>query len=152
MANTTVGSIRVARIAAGLATVAGTYGVLSLMGAFGPVSCLTSGGSTIDGTTRTCVSGVDYLIGSTTGNAPVLFFWAVVLLALVALGGVTAWTGRRYITWATTVVGTVISILGVMSIGWYFMLPTLFLLVAALALSISSWRGNNDNQTSSVVD
>lgn len=122
------------------------------MGAFGPVSCWTSGGSNIEGTTRSCESGIDYLLGSSTGNAPVLFFWAVVLLALVTLGGAAAWTGHRYVTWATTVVGIGISILGVMSIGWYFLPPTLFLLVAAIALSIDARRENNGDQTAPVMD
>lgn len=152
MANPTVDPSRVARIAAGLASLAGTYGFLSLLGVFGPVSCWTSGGSNIDGTTRSCQSGIDFLFGSSTGNAPVLFFWAVVLLALVTLGGAAAWTGHRYITWATTVVGMGISIFGVMSIGWYFLLPTLFLLVAALARSISARRENNGNQRASVMN
>ncbi len=152
MANTTAGPKRVARIAAGLASLAGTYGSLSLMGAFGPVSCWTSSGSNTDGTTRSCESGIDYLLGSPTGNAPVLFFWAVVLLALVTFGGAAAWTGHRYITWATTVIGMGISILGVTSIGWYFLLPTLFLLVAAMACSISARRENNGDQPASVMD
>ncbi|WP_222914408.1 hypothetical protein [Natrinema sp. SYSU A 869] len=45
-----------------------------------------------------------------------------------------------------------ISILGVTSIGWYFLLPTLFLLVAAMACSISARRENNGDQPASVMD
>lgn len=113
---------------------------------------LDNGGSNLEGTTRSCGSGIDYLLGSATGNAPVLFFWAVVLLALVTLGGAAAWTGHRYVTWGTTVVGIGISVLGVMSIGWYFLPPTLFLLVAAMALSIGARHNNDGNQTAPTAD
>lgn len=142
----------VARSAAVLAGLTGTIGFLSLMGAFGPVSCWTSrsgsGEATADGevttttgdVTRGCEAGIDYFLGSASGNAPVLFFWAVVLVGLVALGGAAAWTGRRHITWATAVVGAIISVIGLMSIGWYFVLPTLFLLVAAAILTVDARR------------
>lgn len=150
---------RVARSAAGLASLTGVYGCLALMGAFGPVSCWTSrsgSGSTSssDGVTtrestvtRGCEAGIDYLFGSTGSNAPVLFFWAVVLLGLVVLGGAAAWTGHRYGTWVTAVVGGIISIIGVMSIGWYFMLPTVFLLAAAIALTVTARRKTDDEQS-----
>jgi hypothetical protein len=124
-----------------------------MMGAFGPVSCWTSqsatgtaseaGGRTEPVTTaitRQCESGVDYLLGSTGGNAPVLFAWSMVLLVLVALGGFGAWTGRRYVTWLAAVASAVITVIGVFSIGWYFLFPTLFLLVAAVALSVLARR------------
>lgn len=142
----------VARSAAVLAGLAGAIGFLSLMGAFGPVFCWTSrsgsGEATSDGeittttseVTRGCEAGIDYFLGSAGGNAPVLFFWAVVLVGLVSLGGVTVWTGRRRITWATAMAGAVISAIGIMSIGWYFMLPTLFLLVAAAILTVDARR------------
>ena len=139
---------RVARGAAGLAGLTGAYGVLSMMGAFGPVSCWTgssttesSDGETVTEVTSGCEAGIDYLFGSTGGNAPVLFFWAMVLLALVGVGSVAAWTGRRGVAWGCAGVGVVVSIIGVMSIGWYFMLPTLFLLVAATALTADARRG-----------
>ncbi|ELZ31421.1 hypothetical protein C474_08977 [Halogeometricum pallidum JCM 14848] len=143
---------RLARGAAALACLVGGYNFLSLMGAFGPVSCWTgytaSGSASSNGTettttptiSRGCESGIDVLLGAGGppggGNASVLFSWAVVLLVLVALGGYSAWTGRRYVTWATVVAGVAITVIGVFSIGWYFLLPTLFLSVAALALSV----------------
>ena len=72
---------RLARGAAGLAGLTGAYGVLSMLGAFGPVSCWTSSsttesssGETPTETTHGCEAGIDYLFGSTGGNAPVLFF------------------------------------------------------------------------------
>jgi hypothetical protein len=148
---------QVAHSAAGLASLTGVYGFLAMMGAFGPVSCWTSksasqtaieptsGGEVVTSSeitvTHGCEAGIDYLFRSTSGNAPVLFFWSVVLLGLVTLGGAAVLTGHRYITWISAVVGVIISIIGVMSIGWYFMLPTLFLLIAATALTVKARRG-----------
>lgn len=146
---------RLARVAAGLAGLVGTYNVLYLMGAFGPVSCWTgyssSGSASSNGTvtstattvTRGCESGIDALLGgggSAGGNAQVLFSWAVVLFVLVVLGGVSAWTGRRHVTWLTVVAGIAISVVGLFSIGWYFLLPTFFLFLAATALSVEARR------------
>lgn len=151
---------RVARGAAGLAGLTGAYGFLYMMGAFGPVSCWTghseggssqssagSGAETTAEVTRGCTAGVDYLLSGAGGNAPVLFFWAVVLLGLVALGGAAAWTGRRSITWVTAVAGVVVSVIGVWSIGWYFVLPTLFLLAAATALTVEARRDDGGRST-----
>jgi hypothetical protein len=146
---------RLARGSAVVAGLVGTYHFLSLMGAFGPVSCwqgYSAGGTaTSDGTvttttptvTRGCESGVDFLLGGGApggGNAGVLFAWAVVLLALVAVGGVGVWTGRRRVAWGGVVVGAAVSVVGVFSIGWYFLLPTLFLAVGATALSVETRR------------
>ena len=142
---------RLARGSAVLSALAGGYGVLHMMGAFGPVSCWrsysSSGSASSNGTvttttptvTRGCESGIDALLGPGGflggGNAGVLFSWSLVLLALVAVGGYGAWTGRRYVTWAAVVAGAAITVVGVFSIGWFFLLPTVFLLVAAAALS-----------------
>jgi hypothetical protein len=141
---------RLARAAAVLAGAIGLYHVLYLLGAFGPVSCWrgSSAGGTAssNGTvttteptvTRGCESGIDYLLGATGGNAQVLFSWALVLLVLVAVGSYSAWTGHRYVTWVSVVVGASITIIGVFSIGWFFLLPTVCLLVAATALSVDA--------------
>lgn len=145
---------RLARGAAALASLVGAYNVLYLMGAFGPVSYWTGysggGSASSDGTettvtptiTRGCESGIDFLLRNGGppggGNAGVLFSWAVVLLALVALGPYGTWTGRRYVVWGTVAVGAVITVVGVFSIGWYFLLPTLLLWVAAAALSVEA--------------
>ncbi|MFB6130056.1 MAG: hypothetical protein ABEJ28_04440 [Salinigranum sp.] len=142
---------RGAAVAAGLL---GTYYFLALMGAFGPVSCWSgysvsgsapSGGAettAVPRVTHGCESGIDALLGTGGppggGNAPVLFSWAFALLALVALGGYGAWNGRRYLTWAAVVAGATITVVGVFSIGAYFLLPTLSLLVAATALSVEA--------------
>ena len=78
-----------ARGAAGLAGLTGSVGFLHLMSAFGPVSCWISqsvGSSSEITASQGCEAGIDYLLGR-TGNASVLFFWAVVLLGLVSLGG-----------------------------------------------------------------
>lgn len=147
---------RLARGATVLACLVGVYNFLFLMGAFGPVSCwtgyTTSGSASSNGTettttptiTRGCEAGIDFLLGtggpSGGGNAPVLFFWAFVLLLLVALGSYSTWTERQYITWGTVIAGVAITILGLFSIGWYFLLPTLFFLIAAIALSLKSYR------------
>lgn len=147
---------RFARGAAALAGLVGTYNALYLLGAFGPVSCWTgytsSGSASSNGTettttptvTRGCESGIDALLGTGGppggGNAEVLFSWSLVLLGLVVVGGYGAWTDRRRVTWATVVVGAVVTVLGVFSIGWYFLLPTLFLSVAAAALSVAARR------------
>jgi len=131
---------RLASGAAAVAVATGAYGFLAMMGAFGPVSCWTSRSASSTGeatTSRGCTAGVDYLLGGAGGNAPVLFFWAIVLLSLVALGGVAAWRGRRYLTWTTAAVGVAVSVVGMMSVGWYFVLPTLSLLVAAAALTLA---------------
>lgn len=148
---------RLARGAAVLAGLVGVYNFLYLMGAFGPVSCWRSysGGepatsndtdTTSPTMTRECESGIDALLGGGGqpggGNAEVLLFWALVLLVLVALGVYSAWVGRRHITWATVLAGVAITIIGVFSIGWFFLLPTLFLLTAAVALSVKAHRTN----------
>ena len=149
---------RTARIAAGLAGLSGAAGFLRLMGAFGPVSCWTSvsaggtatsaGGPASTETTvaRGCEAGIDYLLGGGGGNAGVFFFWAVVLLVLVTVGGVAAWTGHRYVTSMAAGVGVVVSILGLWSIGWYFMLPTVFLIAAAIALTVDARRDSDGTQ------
>lgn len=144
---------RLARGSATVAALVGGYGVLYMMGAFGPVSCWrgysSSGSASSNGTvttaaptvTRGCESGIDALLRSGApggGNAGVLFSWALVLSVLVAVGGYGAWTGRRHVTWVTVVAGGVITVVGVFSIGWYFLLPTLFLSVAATALSVEA--------------
>jgi len=146
---------RLARGAAGLAGLVGSYGVLHLMGAFGPVSCWTSrsasGSASQNGTatsttptvTRGCESGIDAVLGGGPpggGNAEVLFSWALVLLVLVAVGGWAAWTGRRGVAWATVVAGAAITVVGVFSIGWYFLGPTVLLAVAATARSVEARR------------
>lgn len=141
-----------ARGAAGLAGITGSAGFLYLMGAFGPVSCWASESVSSSGevtTSQGCEAGIDYLFGSTGGNASVLFFWAVVLLGLVILGGGATWARKRRITWLTVVAGVVISILGVWSIGWYYVLPTLFLLIAATVLTIDARRRTNGKQSAS---
>ena len=147
---------RLARGAATLAGLVGAYNVLHLMGAFGPVSCWTgySGGGSASGdgvettvaptVTRGCESGIDFLLGTEGppggGNAQILFSWAFVLLVLVALGWYGAWTGRRYVVWVTAVAGGAVTVVGVFSIGRYFLLPTLLLSVAAVALSVDVRR------------
>ncbi|SFR96813.1 hypothetical protein SAMN05216559_1714 [Halomicrobium zhouii] len=139
---------RLARIAGGAAGLSGSYGFLRLMGAFGPVSCWTSqtssesssGGVTSTAVSRGCEAGVDYLLGSTGGNAPVLFFWAVVLLALTGVGVVSVWTDRRLLNWATVCLGGVITVVGMFSIGGQFLFPTLCLFAAAVALSVRARR------------
>lgn len=139
---------RFARFTGGAAGLAGAYGFLLLMGVFGPISCSTSRSSSgetgseesVTTVTRDCEAGIDYLLGTTTGNAPVLFFWAVVLLGLTGVGVVAVWTGRRRLVWATTGLGLAITIVGVFSIGWQFLVPTLFLGTAATALTVASRR------------
>ncbi|MFB6080192.1 MAG: hypothetical protein ABEJ81_04260 [Haloferacaceae archaeon] len=143
---------RIARGAATVAGLVGAYHVLYLMGAFGPVSCWTgyavSGSATSNGTETTttptvthgCTSGIDALLGTDGGNAGVLFFWAVALLVLVALGWYGAWTARRRVTWVTVVAGAAVTVAGAFSVGWYFLVPTLCLLVAAVALSVDAGR------------
>lgn len=144
MANTTDGPQRVARIASGVAGLTGTYGFLYLMGTFGPVSCQTSGGA------EGCVSGINYLVGGTGGDASTLFFWATLLLGLVAIGGVATWTNRRRITWGTAIVGVGLSVLSLW-LGWFFMASALGLLTAAIALSVGARRDNNDDRTTPIV-
>ncbi|WP_348612459.1 hypothetical protein [Halobaculum rarum] len=91
--------------------------------------------------TRECESGIDYLLqGVTSGNAQVLFSWSLVLLALIVLGGYGVWTGRRYLTWGVVLAGTAVSVVGVFSIGWFFLGPTVLFAVAATALSFESRR------------
>ncbi len=139
MVNATVGPRRVAQIAAGLASLAGVYGFLYLMGAFGSVSCSqTSGG------TEGCVAGIDYLVGSAGSNASTLFFWAVLLLSLVAIGGIATWTNHRRITWGTAIVSVGISVFSIW-LGWFFMVSAVGLLTAAIALSVSARRDNGNH-------
>lgn len=89
---------RLARGSAALAALAGGYGVLDMMGAFGPVSCWrgvgANGSASSNGTvtataptvTGGCESGIDALLEPGGGNAGVLFSWSLVLFALVAVG------------------------------------------------------------------
>jgi hypothetical protein len=97
---------------------------------------VTATGPTVS---RGCESGIDFLLGTGGppggGNAQVLFSWAVVLLVLVAVGVFGAWSERSRLTWLMVVIGASVTVIGVFSIGWYFLLPTLFLAVAATALT-----------------
>jgi hypothetical protein len=141
-----------ARGATVVAGLAGTYGVLHLLGAFGPVTCWESrsvGGTTsANGTettatptvTRGCESGIDVLLGAGGGNAATLFAWAAVLALLVAVGCWAAWTDRRPLAWASVVVGAAVTVVGVFSVGWFFLGPTLALFVAATARSVAARR------------
>lgn len=144
---------RIAKITTGLTGLSGTVGVLSLMGAFGPVSCWksvsetdTAGDTTTTTVIRGCESGIDYLLGTTTGNAPVLFFWAIALLVLTLVGTTAGWTGHRYTTWVTAAIGGVVSIIGLMSIGWYFVLPTLCLVITGTALTLDARRADSNRK------
>jgi hypothetical protein len=145
-----------ARGATALAGLVGTYGVLHLFGAFGPISCWesrsVSGSASTNGTvttttptvTRGCKSGIDVLLGTGGppggGNAATLFAWAAVLAVLVAVGCWAAWTDRRRIAWASVVVGAAVTVVGVFSIGWVFLGPTLGLFVATTARSVAARR------------
>jgi hypothetical protein len=147
----------VARGAGVLAWLSGGYGFLFMLGAFGPVSCWTTqtatesaSGESTTVVTRGCEAEIDYLFGSAGGNAPVLFGWAMVLIGLVAFGGAAAWLGYRHLIWATAVIGTSISVLGVLSIGWFFMPPTLFLLIAATALTVKARRASTERRPTAI--
>lgn len=145
-----------ARGATAVAGLAGAYGVLHLLGAFGPVSCWesrsASGSASANGTTTTttptvtrgCESGIDVLLGTAGppggGNAATLFAWATVLAVLVAGGCWAAWTDRRRLAWASVLVGAAVTVIGVFSIGWFFLGPTLGLFVAATARSVAARR------------
>ncbi len=141
-----------ARGATVVAGLAGAYGVLYLLGAFGPVTCWesrsVSGTASANGTettatptvTRGCESGIDVLLGTGGGNAVTLFAWAAVLALLVAVGCYGAWTNRRPLAWASVVVGAAVTVVGVFSVGWFFLVPTLGLLLAATARSAAARR------------
>ncbi|KTG07676.1 hypothetical protein AUR64_02210 [Haloprofundus marisrubri] len=74
----------------------------------------------------------------------------MVLIGLVAIGGGATWLGHRHLTWTTAVVGTIISIIGVMSIGWYFLFPTLCLLIAAIALTVEARRESTGRRPTAI--
>lgn len=151
---------RTALTSGALAVISGLYGVLSLMGAFGPVSCWerqsVSGSASQNGSTgptttevsRGCKAGIDFPLGSAGppggGNAAVLFGWAMVLLGVVALGSFAVASGRHRLTWVAGGVGAVVSVLGIWSVGWYFMLPAFFLLVAAGAQHVRAQRQRDE--------
>ena len=142
----------VARGAGVGAALSGLAGVLSMLGAFGPIYCRTERMASSDGTSavsRTCGSGIDYLLGNAGGNAATFFAWAMVLLAVVVFGVGAVWTGRRRLLWGTALVGTVVSVIGLMSIGWYFVLPTACLLLAATALTGRARRARDDDRSAS---
>lgn len=141
-----------ARGAAAVAGLLGVYHFLYLMGAFGPVSCWRSvsesGTASQNGTetsttptvTRGCESGIDAVLGfggpHGGGNAEILFSWGVVLLLLGGIGVFGTWTGRIYLIWGTVLVGAVITVIGMFSVGWYFLLPTVLFLIAGISLSV----------------
>ena len=145
-----------ARGATAVVGLAGAYGVLHLLGAFGRVSCWenrsASGTASANGTetttaptvTRGCESGIDFLLGTAGppggGNAATLFGWATVLAVLVAVGCWAAWTDRRPLAWASVVVGAAVTVVGVFSIGWFFLVPTLGLFTTATARSVAARR------------
>jgi hypothetical protein len=146
----------VARSAAGLAGLTGGYGVLALLGAFGSVACVgesvsgegtgaegASGANAISivgEATDGCVSGTGHLL-SGGEVAPEFFAWPAVLLAVVTLGVAAAWTGHKRATWLVALAAVAVSVAGFLSIGRHFVLPALFLLVAAVALTVESRRG-----------
>jgi NADH dehydrogenase len=141
----------VARGSAAIGAFAGVAGSLFMLGAFGPVSCSTSRSTIGDGVTtvsRNCNAGIDYLFGA-GGNAPVLFFWSIALLALVALGTASAWTNRVALTWLATALGAVVTIVGVFSIGWTFLVPTIAFLAASVALTVSARRSGGTDPAAS---
>ncbi|WP_143085754.1 hypothetical protein [Halogranum rubrum] len=74
----------------------------------------------------------------------------MVLIGLVAFGGAAAWLGYRHIIWATVAIGTSISILGMLSIGWFFVLPTLCLLIAAVALTVQARRESTGRRPTAI--
>lgn len=132
-----------------LGGLSGVGGALWMLGAFGPVSCWTSrttvegGGTTVD---RGCSAGIDYLFGA-GGNAPVLFFWSVALLAFVAVGTWGSWTERPGATWVAAVLCAIVTIVGVFSIGWFFLAPAICYLTAAIALTIRARSGGRERST-----
>lgn len=89
--------------------------------------------------TRSCTAGIDYLYG-VGGNAPVLFGWAMVLLVLAGVGSASAWTGHQRVTWLTAIACGVVTVLGVFSIGWFFLVPAIALLTAAVARTTAAVR------------
>ncbi|RDI69951.1 hypothetical protein [Halopelagius longus] len=146
-------ALRVARIAAGAAAATGLYGVLALSGVVGAVACPadSAAGEGTNGrggevaaaaaAARTCPGGLAYVLDGAGGRAPELFVWPAVLLGLVAVGAVAVWTGRRRLAWTTVFAGLAASGVGFLSVGRYFLPPTLFLLVGAVALSVEASRG-----------
>lgn len=91
---------------------------------------------------RGCESGIDALLNiggsSSGGNAQILFSWALVLLVFVGIGVFGTWTERVYLIWGTVILGAVITVIGMFSIGWYFLLPTILFLIAGAALTVNA--------------
>jgi len=138
----------IARGSGAVAAVVGALGVLHMLGAFGPVYCWTSRSGTSDGVvtvTRGCGAGIDYLLGTGGANAGTFFAWAVVLAGVVGIGVAAVWRDRRKLVWVAGLLGTVVSIIGVFSIGWYFVLPTIALLTAATALTLDARRRDSQS-------
>lgn len=131
----------VARGSGIVAALAGALGVLHVFGAFGPVSCWTGRSASSDGTvtvTRGCEAGIDYLLGTGGGNAGTLFAWGIVLAVVVSVGVAAVYRGQRGVVWAAGLASAVISVIGIFSIGWYFVIPALALLVSATALTLAA--------------
>lgn len=106
-----------------LASLAGV--LVSLVLLFVPLGRTESASPGGEPTVVPGTTGIDYLLGTTSGNPPVLFFWSIFVLGFALLGGYAAWTGNRSLVVITTVALLALTLLGIASIG---------LLVAPVAL------------------
>lgn len=74
-----------------------------------------------------CVRGIDYLLGSSVGNAQTVFMWSMVLLALSLTVACGTWLRSTAVLIVASTILLVISVIGIFSpIGLFYWLPTLF--------------------------
>lgn len=110
-------AVAVGRVFGWLGAIAGAIASLAMFGAFGPMGTERTVAS--DGTVTTrSEAGLDYLVGNTTGNAPVLFFWGTVAALAAALVVYGVRTQNLALLWALATGLSLLAVLGVWSIGW----------------------------------
>ncbi|MFC4548892.1 MULTISPECIES: hypothetical protein [Halorussus] len=94
--------------------------------------------------------GVPHLSGSLeAANAPVILFWALVLLAAALAGGYWVRTRKLGSVWAVAIAGTLFAGISLFSVGLYVLPFGLLMLVAAVLLTVGRPRGSAATEAAS---
>lgn len=132
-------ALAVGRVFGWLGAIAGAIASLAMFGAFGPLSTSTTIATDGTATTRS-EAGLDYLAGTTTGNAPLLFFWGTVAAVAAALVVYGVRSRNLALLWALATGLSLLAVLGVWSVGWLVAPFAALTLLAAVFVTIGRRR------------